>query len=124
MRVVIIGAGQVGSAITEALAGEKADVVAIDTIKERLDELADTHDIQTVHGSGSNPEILTQADISSADMIVAVTNSDEVNMVACAISRIRAPHALTVARVRQQAFLEDASIFLFSVTAIFTMERV
>ena len=110
MRVVIIGAGQVGSAITEALAGEKADVVAIDTIKERLDELCELYDIQTVHGSGSNPEILTQAGISSADMIVAVTNSDEVNMVACAISRIRAPHAIKVARVRQRAFLEDESI--------------
>ncbi len=110
MRVIIIGAGQVGSAITGALAGEQADVVAIDTVDSRLRELRDLHDIQTVCGSGSNPEILTEAGVGSADMIVAVTDSDEVNMVASAIARIKAPHAIKVARVRERAFFKDSSL--------------
>jgi trk system potassium uptake protein TrkA len=110
MRVVIIGAGQVGSAITGALAGEKADVVAIDLAEEKLKELRDLYDIQTVCGSGSNPEVLNEAGVESADLIVAVTDSDEVNIVASAITRLRAPHAIRVARIRERAFIDDASI--------------
>lgn len=110
MRVVIVGAGQVGSAITGALAGEHADVVAVDTAEENLRDLRDIYDIQTICGSGSNPEILSQAGVESADMIVAVTDSDEVNMVASAIARFRAPHAIKVARVRERAFVKDASL--------------
>lgn len=108
MKVVIIGAGQVGAAITGALAVEKVDVVAIDLDGERLQELRDNHDIQTVSGSGSNPKVLADAGVSSCDMIVAVTDSDEVNMVACAIAKQRAPHAIKVARIRERAFLEEA----------------
>ena len=109
MRVIIIGAGQVGSAITAALSVEQVDVVAIDAVEERLKELNDLYDIQMICGSGSNPEILAAAGMESADMIVAVTNSDEVNMVASAIARLRAPHAIKVARIRERAFLEDDS---------------
>ncbi len=110
MHVVIIGAGQVGSAITGALAGERADVVAVDLARDKLKELRDLHDIQTICGSGSNPELLTEAGIPSADLIIAVTDSDEVNMVACAIARLRAPHAIKVARVRERAFLDDKAV--------------
>ncbi|MDJ0765691.1 MAG: Trk system potassium transporter TrkA [Myxococcota bacterium] len=110
MRVIIIGAGQVGSAITGALAGEQADVVAIDLVEEQLRELRDMFDIQTLCGSGSNPKLLAEARVDAADMIVAVTDSDEVNMVACAIARLRAPHAIRVARVRERAFLADAAV--------------
>jgi trk system potassium uptake protein len=110
MRVIIVGAGQVGSAITGALAGEKADVVVIDMVDERLRELRDVHDIQTVCGSGANPRVLNEAGMRGADMIIAVTDSDEVNMVACAISRVHAPLAIRVARVREPAFIEDTSI--------------
>ncbi len=107
MRVVIIGAGQVGSAITGALAGERADVVAIDLDESRLKELRDAHDIQTICGSGSNPRILAQAGVESAAMIVAVTDSDEVNLVAVAIAGMSAPHGIKVARIREAALLED-----------------
>ncbi|MCP4600610.1 MAG: Trk system potassium transporter TrkA [Proteobacteria bacterium] len=110
MRVIIIGAGQVGSAITGALAGERADVVAVDLIEDLLKDLRDLYDIQTICGSGSNPLVLAEAGVESADMIVAVTDSDEVNMVASAIARLRAPHAIKVARVRERAFLEDEAV--------------
>ncbi len=110
MHVVIIGAGQVGSAITGALAGEHADVVAVDQVEDRLKELRDLYDIQTNCGSGSNPEVLTAAGVPSADMIIAVTDSDEVNMVACTIARLRAPHAIKVARIRERAFILDEAV--------------
>lgn len=110
MRVVIIGAGQVGSAITATLAGEKADVVAVDTVEDRLKELRDLHDIQTICGSGSNPVVLSEAGVESADMIVAVTDSDEVNMVAAAIAGMKAPHAIKVARIRETALVRDTDI--------------
>ncbi len=110
MRVIIVGAGQVGSAITGALAGERVDVVAIDLVDDRLRELHDLYDIQTICGSGANPEILSDAGINAADMIVAVTDSDEVNMVASVIARMRAPHAIIVARVRERAFLRDEAV--------------
>jgi trk/ktr system potassium uptake protein len=110
MRVIIIGAGQVGSAITGALADENADVVAIDLEAGLLKNLRDEFDIQTIVGSGSNPEVLNEAGVGSADMIVAVTDSDEVNMVACAIARLRAPHAIKVARIRESAFISDDTV--------------
>ena len=110
MRVIIIGAGQVGSAITGALAGEQADVVAVDLDDARLKELRDAHDIQTICGSGSNPRVLADAGVASAEMVVAVTDSDEVNMVAAAIAHLRAPHAIKVARIRELAFLEDPAV--------------
>ena len=111
MRAVIVGTGQVGFAIIGALSGENADVVAIDTCEENLGIVREQFDIQTISGSGSNPVNLKDAGIASADMLVAVTNSDEVNMVACAIAAMKAPHAIRVARIREKAFLKDESIF-------------
>ncbi|MBN2718560.1 MAG: Trk system potassium transporter TrkA [Deltaproteobacteria bacterium] len=110
MRAVIVGTGQVGYAIIGALSGENADVVAIDTCEENLEIARDQFDIQTISGSGSNPVNLQDAGIASADMLVAVTNSDEVNMVACAIAAMKAPHAIRVARIRETAFLKDETV--------------
>ena len=110
MKAIVIGAGQVGSALTGALAGEGADVVVIDLSEDKLRDLRDVLDIQTVIGSGSNPRILREASVESADMIVAVTNADEVNMVACAIANRHAPNAIRVARIREPAFVEDPTV--------------
>jgi trk system potassium uptake protein TrkA len=107
MRVVIIGAGQVGMAITGALAAERLDVVAVDLDEGRLAELREAHDIQTICGSGSNPGVLKDAGVSAAEMVVAVTDSDEVNLVASMVSFLRAPHAIRVARIRELALIED-----------------
>ena len=110
MRIIVIGAGQVGSAITGAMATEHADVVVIDLREEKLRELRDRYDIQTVRGSGSNPWVLADAGVESADIIVAVTDSDEVNMVASAIAGLKAPLAIKVARIREKSFVEDEMI--------------
>lgn len=110
MRAVIVGTGQVGFAIIGALSSENADVVAIDISEENLEVVREQFDIQTISGSGSNPVNLMDAGIASADMLVAVTNSDEVNMVACFIAAMKAPHAIRVARIRETAFLQDDTV--------------
>jgi trk system potassium uptake protein len=104
MKIVIIGAGEVGSTLAENLANEANDVTLIDTEETTLQELRDRLDIRTVHGRGSHPEVLEQAGIQDADMLVAVTTHDEVNMIACQIahSLFNTPHK--IARIRSEGY--------------------
>ena len=104
MKIVIIGAGQVGSTLAENLASEANDVTLIDTAEATLQELRDRLDIRTVLGQGSHPEVLEQAGIEDADMLVAVTTHDEVNMIACQIahSLFNTPHK--IARIRSEGY--------------------
>ena len=104
MKIVILGAGQVGSTLATNLASESNDVTLVDSNEELLSELRDRLDIQTVCGWGSHPEILEQAGIEDADMLVAVTSYDEINMVACQIahSLFHTPHK--IARIRSEGY--------------------
>ena len=104
MKIVIIGAGQVGSTLAENLASEANDVTLIDTEETTLAELRDRLDIRTILGHGSHPEILEQAGIEDADMLVAVTTQDEVNMISCQIahSLFNTPHK--IARIRSEGY--------------------
>lgn len=104
MKIVILGAGQVGSTLATNLASESNDVTLVDSNEELLSELRDRLDIQTVCGWGSHPEILEQAGIEDADMLVAVTSYDEINMVACQIahSLFHTPHK--IARIRSVGY--------------------
>ena len=86
MKIVIVGAGQVGGTLAENLASEANDISLIDPDEKRLRELQDRLDIRTVPGLGSHPDVLESAGIEDADMLVAVTSSDEVNMLACQIA--------------------------------------
>ncbi len=105
MKIIILGAGQVGGTLAEHLANEQNDITVVDTDGDRLRELQDRLDIGTVNGSASHPDTLYQAGADDADMLIAVTNSDEINMMACQIahslfntptkiSRVRAPNYL------------------------------
>jgi trk system potassium uptake protein TrkA len=105
MKIIILGAGQVGGTLAEHLANEQNDITVVDTDADRLRELQDRLDIGTVSGSASHPDTLYQAGADDADMLIAVTNSDEINMMACQIahslfntptkiSRVRAPNYL------------------------------
>lgn len=107
MKIVIIGAGRVGSSLAENLASEANDITLIDTEEELLQDLRDRLDIRTVRGQGSHPQVLEQAGIQDADMLVAVTTHDEVNMVACQIahSLFHTPHK--IARVRSVGYTND-----------------
>jgi trk system potassium uptake protein TrkA len=111
MKIIILGAGQVGGTLAENLAVEQNDITVVDTDQVRLRELQDRIDIKTVIGQGSYPQVLRQAGADDADMLVAVTNSDETNMVACQIaySLFRTP--TKISRIRSAAYLRQPELF-------------
>jgi len=112
MKIIILGAGQVGGSLAEHLANEANDITVIDTDTARLRELQDRLDIRTVEGKASYPSVLAQAGAQDADMLIAVTNSDEVNMIACQIARGLFNIPTKIARVREHDYLQkDHAIF-------------
>ena len=86
MKVIVCGAGQVGSNIARYLATENNDVTVIDQSPELIQKISDTLDVQAMVGFASHPDVLEQAGAAEADMIIAVTLADEVNMVACQVA--------------------------------------
>ena len=111
MKIIILGAGQVGGTLAEHLASEANDITVVDTDSERLRDLGDRLDIRTVQGRGSFPTVLRQAGADDADMLVAVTNSDETNMVACQVAYTLFHTPTKIARVRESAYLTRAGLF-------------
>ncbi|HQM91341.1 MAG TPA: NAD-binding protein [Syntrophales bacterium] len=111
MKVIIIGAGEVGYHIADILSKEKQDVILVDRDEERLKELAETLDVMTLHGSGSSPEILKKAGLGEADMVIAVTDSDETNMVACLLASTQSRVSFKIARIRNPELDEYSDIF-------------
>lgn len=111
MKIIILGAGQVGGTLAEHLAGEANDITVVDTDGERLRSLGDRLDIRTVQGKASFPSVLRQAGADDADMLVAVTNSDETNMVACQVAYTLFHTPRRIARVREAAYLAQAGLF-------------
>ncbi len=107
MRIVILGAGQVGTSVAEALASEANDITVVDKDRQRLSILADRLDIRTVTGDASLPSVLTEAGIDDAEMLVAVTQSDQTNLVACKIARSLFSVPTRIARLRSRDFLDD-----------------
>lgn len=114
MRVIICGAGQVGYGIAERLAAENNDVSVIDTEPSLIRRISDTLDVRGFVGHGAHPDILQAAGASEADMIVAVTLFDEVNMVACQVAHSLFDVPTKIARVRAQSYLEAYYRDLFS----------
>jgi len=114
MKVIICGAGQVGSNIARHLAAEANDVTVIDSSPELIQKISDTLDVKAMVGFASFPNVLEQAGASDADMIIAATYSDEVNMVACQVAHSLFNVPTKVARVRQQIYLREDYMALFS----------
>jgi trk system potassium uptake protein TrkA len=92
MRIVIVGAGQVGSTIVEALHAEH-DLSVIDVVRERLEPLAYRYDVRTIEANGASRKALQDAGVEHADLFIACTSRDEVNLVACSFARVEAPWA-------------------------------
>ena len=111
MKIIILGAGQVGGTLAENLSHEENDITVVDTNAQRLRELQDKIDIRTIQGMASYPTILKQAGADEADMLVAVTNSDEVNMVACQVAYTMFHTPSKIARIRQAAYLNKNNLF-------------
>ncbi len=114
MKVIVCGAGQVGFNIARHLALENNDVTVVDQDPELVRRVSDTLDAQGVVGHASNPDVLERAGIADADMIIAVTYADEVNMVACQIAHSLFDVPTKIARVRQQSYLQPIYTNLFS----------
>ena len=119
MKILILGAGQTGGTLAENLANEDFDITLVDQDGTRLKELKDRLDIQTIQGHASRPDTLLAAGADDADLLIAVTNSDEVNMVACQVcySLFKTPRK--IARIRSNEYIagpngDDAKFEFFS----------
>jgi len=111
MKIIILGAGQVGSSVAENLAREANDITVVDTDVSRIQALQDRLDIRTCVGHASHPDVLRQAGADEADMILAVTNSDETNMIACQVAYTLFHTPTKIARVRAYEYLKYKELF-------------
>ena len=114
MKIIICGAGRVGRGIAERLSAEDNDVTVIDTAPELVQAISDTLDVQGIVGHGAHPDVLESANASEADMIIAVTFTDEVNMMVCEVAHALFSVPVKIARVRNQAYLLPEYRTLFS----------
>lgn len=112
MKIIILGAGQVGSSLAQHLASEANDITVVDTNREVLRELQDRLDLRTVGGHCAHPDVLEQANVEDADMVIAVTDSDETNMVACQIAYTLYHTPTKIARVREGSYLQHPELFV------------
>ena len=104
MRVIIVGAGEVGFHIAKRLASENKDVVVIDRNPAVLQRILDHMDVQVLEGSGCSPLVLREAGVDKADMLLAVTDSDEINLMACTFAKMLAPGLTKLARIRNDEY--------------------
>ena len=111
MKIVIIGAGEVGFHIASRLAIEKKNVVVVDNDADAIRRVADNLDVQTIIGSGSSPSVLMDAGVKEAELLLAVTNTHEVNLVACLITNLIAPTTKKLARLRNAEYDSFHEIF-------------
>jgi len=100
MRVIIVGAGEVGYNIAKFLASEEIDIVMIDRDGEKLRSISEELDIATIEGEGSDPSVFKEAGAKNADILIAVTNSDETNMIACLLGKALFNVKRRIARIR------------------------
>jgi len=106
MKIIILGAGQVGGTLAENLVGEQNEITVVDIDGNRLRELQDKYDLQGVTGHSAHPDVLRRAGAEDADMIIAVTSSDEVNMVACQVAYSIFNTPTKIARIRSEQYLK------------------
>ncbi|MCF6324446.1 MAG: Trk system potassium transporter TrkA [Gammaproteobacteria bacterium] len=111
MKIIVLGAGQVGASVAENLAREANDITVVDVDAKALHDLQDRFDLRTVVGHASHPDVLRRAGAEDADMILAVTNSDETNMVACQVAYTLFHTPTKIARVRAREYTAYSQLF-------------
>ncbi|MEH6478008.1 MAG: NAD-binding protein, partial [Sneathiella sp.] len=114
MRVIICGAGQVGSNIARQLAREGNEVTVIDQNVDLIRKIGDELDVRGMVGHAAHPEVLEEAGAAEADMLIAVTYSDEVNMIACQVAHSLFDVPKKIARIRSQEYLKPMWSDLYS----------
>jgi trk system potassium uptake protein len=110
MKILILGAGQVGTSVAGALAKENNDITVVDTDATRLSELRERYDLRTVLGHASLPSVLSHAGAEDCDMVIAVTSQDEVNMVACQVADTLFRTPTRIARIRQVEYVDHPEL--------------
>lgn len=110
-RVVIVGAGQVGQSLAEALSGDGHNVTVIDTRRDCLEAIESHLDVRTIHGFGCHPGVLEVAGARDAEILIAVTDSDEVNMLACQVGSTLFGIGTKIARIRERSYHENPRLF-------------
>ena len=111
MKIVILGAGQVGTSVAENLVNEANDITIVDTDQQKLVELQSRLDLRAVDGNCAHPSVLERAGTEDADLVLAVTDSDEVNMAACQIAYTLFHTPTKIARIRSLDYLSHPEIF-------------
>lgn len=109
MNVIIVGCGNVGYALVEKLSAEKHNVVVVDQDKKRIDQITDEQDVLGIVGDGINYQILLKAGIEHTDLLIAVTESDEQNLLTCVMAKRSDKYCRTVARVRNPVYNTETS---------------
>jgi trk system potassium uptake protein TrkA len=125
VRIIIVGAGEVGYHIAQKLSEENQDVLLIDKDPEKVARITENLDVQAILGSGTSPDTLRESGIEDAEMLVAATDSDEVNLIACLLARHLNPYIVKLARVRNPEYLKEKDLFgqdLLSVDQIINPE--
>lgn len=112
MKIIILGAGQVGGSLALSLADENNDITLVDTNSTVLQDIQDRADLRTIVGEASHPSVLSQAGAKDADMIIALTNSDETNMVACQVAYTLFHTPTKIARIRAVEYLSYSDLFV------------
>lgn len=111
MKIIIAGCGKIGKAIIDSMTDDNHDITAIDNDPEVIEQVSNTYDVMAVCGSATSREMLLSARVNKADLFIAVTQSDEVNMLSCFLAhRMGAKH--TVARIREADYNEDGLDFI------------
>ncbi len=111
MKIIIAGAGEVGFHIAQRLSEENHDVTLIDKDPQQIKRVAENLDVHAILGSGTSPRILKDAGSNDADMLVAATDSDEINLMACLMVKTLNPYLIKVARVRNEEYLQEGELF-------------
>lgn len=111
MKILILGAGQVGSTVAESLVSEANDITIVDADASKLQQLQDRLDLRTVVGNAAHPSTLERAGIEDTDMLLAVTQSDEVNLVACKLAASFYNTPTRIARIRSTDYLSRPELF-------------
>ena len=111
MKILILGAGQVGSTVAESLVSEANDITIVDSDGDKLRVLQDRLDLRTLTGNAAHPSTLEQAGIADTDILLAVTQSDEVNLVACKLAASLYNTPTRIARIRSTDYLEREEVF-------------
>lgn len=127
MSIIIIGAGQIGQFIASKLSSENKDVIVIENNEAQIEEVSEKLDAKVILGNGASPAILREAGIKNAQMLIAVTNSDEVNLLACTLANAQTTIPIKVARVRNIDFyhpLDQETLKKLNINMIINPDKV